>query len=337
MVLLILCLACAPVLPGACATKILYGRRPADTLHPVSAYIMGWLLCVCMAGAANAVTVIGGQSLLWCTKLFVGLLLGMEGISAIILGILGAVQGRERHEAFQKASEHRKVSGTVRGLQVVFMMLVLIQIVSILRKGYVFLSGDMTLETVQSFLDTNALYEMNPLTGQMYEAGVPLRIRILCLPTLYAMLCTLFDVSAQTVVWTVMPVYHLLCAYLVYYLLGSRLFPDKRVQRVTFLILAALVLAQGTYAYGADGLGLMYRGFRGESVRSVILLPYVIWALLERKWFCIIPAVMAEACIVWTLYGMGVSVMVAAIFALVLCGCAFFDKKHGKGDRTCGN
>ncbi len=337
MVLLILCLACAPVLPGVCAMKILYGRRPADALHPVSAYILGWLLCICMAGAANAVTVISGQSLLWCTKLFVGLLLGAELGAAVILGIFGVVQGRKRSEVSQRVPGQRGLSGSVCGLQVLFSVLVLIQIACILRKGYVFLEGDMTLETVQSFLDTNALYEMNPLTGQMYEAGVPLRIRILCLPALYAMLCTLFDVSAQTVVWTVMPVYHLLCAYLVYYLLGRRLFPDKQVQRVIFLILAALVLAQGTYAYGADGLGLMYRGFRGESVRSVVLLPYVIWALLERKWLCIIPAVAAEACIVWTLYGMGVSVPVTVIFALVLCGCAFFDKKHGKEDRTCGN
>lgn len=343
MVLLMLCLACVPVLPGMCVLKIIYGKRSETGIHPISAYITGWMICIGLAGVSNVVAVVTGQSLLSCAKIFLGLIAVVEVVAGLLLGIISMVKyknGRSKPIHMQSADADAGGSSekTVwsMGLVVVFLILILVQIGNMIKNGYVYIAGDMTLETVQSFLDMDALYQVNPLTGQAYEAGVPLRVKILCLPTLYAILCRLFDISAKTMVWTIMPVYHLICAYMVYFLLAKRLFERRTVQQYLFLVLVALILWQGTYAYGMDGLGLLYRGFRGESVRGLILLPFVVWAGLERKWLCILLAVLAEACIVWTLYGMGACLFVGVILSLVLLWCGHRAEKHGKEGALCG-
>ncbi len=343
MVLLMLCLACVPVLPGMCVMKILYGKRSENGIHPFSVYITGWMVCIGLAGAVNVVAVVTGQSLLLCTKIFLGLIIVTEVVAGLLLGIISLVKCKKgwskpihRHSDNTETGVSSKKPAWVMGLFVVFLILILVQIGNIINNGYVYITGDMTLETVQSFLDTDTLYQVNPLTGQAYEAGVPLRIKILCLPTLYAILCELFDISAKTMVWAVMPVYHLICAYMVYFLLAKRLFVKQPVQQYIFLLLVALILWHGAYAYGLDGLGLLYRGFRGESVRAVILLPYVVWAVLERKRLGILLAVLAEACIVWTLYGMGACLFVGVALSLVLLWCEHKTEKHGKEGALCG-
>ena len=222
------------------------------------------------------------------------------------------------------------------GILGVFCILVLLQMVGICRNGYVYMAGDMTLEMVQSFLEHDSLYQIHPLTGQAYEAGVPMRIQILCLPTLYAALCSLFGLAPQLLVWTLMPVYFLICSYLVYYLLARRLFGERMLHVGCFMVLVGLIIGWGTYAYGMDGLGLIYRGFRGESIRAGILLPYVIGQVLEHKWWSVLLCVGTELFIVWTLYGMGTCAFVAIGFLVIALIKGDFSDKSGKEASVCG-
>ena len=55
------------------------------------------------------------------------------------------------------------------------------------------------------------------------------------------------------------------------------------------------------------------------TIRAVVLLPYLIVCLMERKYFGVILCVLVEACIVWTLYGAGVCL-------LVTLGCVVLHK-----------
>lgn len=45
------------------------------------------------------------------------------------------------------------------------------------------ISGDITGETVQTFLAENAVYNVNPMTGSAFTQGMPARFKILGLPT----------------------------------------------------------------------------------------------------------------------------------------------------------
>ncbi len=201
-----------------------------------------------------------------------------------------------------------------------------------------YLRRDMTVEAVNSFLTADAIYQVNPMTGQPYEIGAPLRLKILCLPTLYGILCRIFGLSAMQVVWGVIPVITLLLSYLAYSLLARQLFSKSRLKRGCFLVFAALLFWAGDYAYGMDGFGLLHGGFWGVTIRGAVLVPYVIGLVLRRRWKLVVLCVFAEACIVWTLYGLGACVFVAAgLLGLEQLMKSFKKRKGGKEETVCGN
>ena len=68
-----------------------------------------------------------------------------------------------------------------------------------------YLKNNITGEIVQTMLTTDTLYEINPMTGQLFEEGMPLRLQILCLPTLFATVCRLTGLPVTAVVYRIFP------------------------------------------------------------------------------------------------------------------------------------
>ena len=178
----------------------------------------------------------------------------------------------------------------------------------------IFQTQDMTLETVTSFLQTGKLYEINPMTGDFYEQGIPTRLKIFCLPTLYAAIGNAFKLNPETVVWHLVPAATLLLSYVSYGALGKTLFPDDEKNRRLFLTIVALLFFAGSYAYGMEGFGLFHVGFQGTTIRNAVLLPWLFSLCLRKKWLLTILVVAAEACITWTLYGLGMGLIIIVAF-----------------------
>lgn len=274
------------------------------------------------AEAAHLYGVFPGGSLGSCCVLF-----GVLGSASLIL-LAGAtvILWRKR-----RGQEERKPWTRTEGiLLILFLILFAAQLWYLSVSGRVYRGGDITLETVGSFLENNGIYRVNPMTGTAYEAGLPNRIKILCLPTLYAMLCRLFSVDAMTLVWRLIPSAALFCCYAAYFCLGKSLFPRDRRRQLGFLAIAAFLIWVGSYRYGMDGFDVLYAGWRGVTWRNVVLIPYMISLCLRKKYCHALLCVLAEACIVWTFYGLGVCLPMAACLALIEL---VRSKAAGKGDR----
>ena len=121
----------------------------------------------------------------------------------------------------------------------------------------------------------------------------------------------------EKLVLYVVPVLVLLCSYCAYLCLAGSLFPESRKKRLLFMATVALLLWVGSYRYGMDGFNLLFSGWRGVTLRNGILIPYTLALCLERKYICALLCVLAEACVVWTLYGLGACVVVIVGTALV--------------------
>lgn len=218
-----------------------------------------------------------------------------------------------------------------RLLLLILGLLIIGQIFYIAAGSSAYRQGDMTVETVGSFLQSNGIYQVNPLTGGAYREGIPLRLKILCLPTLYGAICSIFRLDPRQAVWQVVPVITLISCYAAYSCLGRCLFPESRKKRLTFLIAAGCLLWAGSYAYGMDGFGVLYSGWRGLTIRNCVILPYLLSLCLRKKWFSMLMCVAAEACIVWTLYGLGAG----AAVSLGMTGIGFLlrhrVKRSGEG------
>jgi hypothetical protein len=166
-------------------------------------------------------------------------------------------------------------------------------------------SNSMMGETVTTFLSSDGIWQVNPMTGQAYELGVPMRIKLLVLPTFYSVLCRLLGMEVPILLCRWIPVFVLAAAYMAYQSLGKVLFSENRRSRRMFLLLVALIFLFGNHMMVMDGFGLRYGGFLATTIRNTILLPFTLSMALQKKWKAAFLCILAEACIMWTLYGMG--------------------------------
>lgn len=292
---------------------ILYHYNGAQELDRADNLLAGILINIGLAEAAHLAAVLMGKPFSACVKLY-----------CIALGACAAVCAAALLRRRLKGRPARPArSGKPGGMRekliwfVVPATLIACQVIPLLAEEQVYLKGDMTLETVQSFLASDAIYQINPLTGNPYELGMPLRLKILCLPTLYGIWCSLFHLDAWQVVWHIVPALVLMCSYLVYWQLSGILFKDSLEKRICFLLLVILLVWTEDYMYGMDGFGALHSGFRGVSIRAMVFLPYAFSSILRKKWKLTALCILAEACTVWTFYGMGACLFAAAGMRLI--------------------
>lgn len=331
--LLGLSMALIPYILGKGALRLLYGSQNRQISNKADNLLVGWMMVIGLAEAAHLGAIVLGRSFSDCKIMFLGMLILLLAASALMLWAGGRGKRADKTAAANRASGVSKPAGTNKAdgrkradgrlisirqtALLLFGIVVLLQAVVLIVNEQAYSLGDMTVETVNTILSTDSLYRINPMTGQAYELGMPLRLKILCLPTLYAVLCDTFSLSAMEVVWTVVPVMTLLAGYASYYSLSRVLFPKDGEKRMLFLLFAALLLQVGNYMYGMDGFGIQYAGYRGVTIRAVVLIPYALSVILRKRWKLVILCVLAEACMVWTLYGMGVCFFLAAAMAIL--------------------
>lgn len=304
-----------PWLYGLTVTMILYGNKSDKGEHSVADHLLtGWIMVIGLAEAAHVGAIFLGRSFSGCINLLKLAVCGLAAVCVVILLFL-----RKRLVCFWKQKweniKEMKMAPSEKVLMGVFVLLVLSQAARILIGLSVYRGGDMTLETIQAFLQTDAIYSVNPLTGMPYVQGIPLRLQILCLPTLYGFFGNLFGCAPEVIVWKLIPIVMLVLAYLAYGILGKVLFPKERTKRLWFMTVVALLFWVSDSMFGLEGFGLLHCGYRGVTIRGAVLLPYVVGLVLRKRWVGVVLCILAEACIVWTLYGLGVCFMVAAHMA----------------------
>lgn len=267
--------------------------------------IAGGIVVIGIAELAHLTAVFLGRSFSDCATIFL-VLFAVFAAAVLFLCARYAKRGRDtRRGKLEKRAE------TV--LFGILILMVFSQLLFLVAYGGEYRQGDMTVEIANGFLATDAVYSVNPMTGQPYVSGMPLRLKILCLPTLYACVSRFSGLPPQFVVRKLIPAVTLIGCYAAYGVLAKVLFPGEkdREKRLCFLLAVSLLLWAGNYLYGMDGFGVLSCGYRGVTIRSNVLIPWLLSLCLRKKWWAAVLCVMAEACIVWTLYGLGVCAAVA--------------------------
>ena len=340
-------MALVPSLLGMGALRILYGSQWKKEMSPADCILTGGMILLGLAEAAHLGAVVLGWSFSRCVSIYLIEIIVIAVLAALVLliGRLGGKKASKEHPRKQQLGAAEKKAllkagvlsreGLLWGL---FAILALGQLIYVYTGQGVYVDGDMTLETVNSFLASDRIYEINPLTGKAYAQGIPLRLEILCLPTLYGMLSQLFGVGAEALVYGMIPAFVLLGSYLAFYTVANHFFAGESGKKALFMLLVAVLMDAGDYMYGMDGFGALHSGFRGAAIRGAILLPYTIGLMLRRKYRLVILCIAAEACVVWTLYGMGACLLVTVGLWVVEKGLRLFDaRKSGEEATKCWN
>lgn len=279
------------------------GAKTGHCYWPGDGLIAGELAVIGAAEISHLASVFLGHPFSDCAVIMPVL------IAAMLIAAIGYRIARRHSGSVTERAEviaEKETDWMKRFACIVAAALFAVQLLTVLSGNAVYRRGDMTVETVTSFLETDAVYSVNPLTGKAYTGGLPTRIEILCLPTLYGSICLMTGFSPRFVVWRLIPALTLCSSYLAFGLLARTLFPRDGRKRAYFIAGYALILCVGSYMYGMDGFGALFCGFRGVTIRNLVLVPWLFSLLLRKEWLAAALCIAAEACIVWTLYGLGV-------------------------------
>lgn len=293
-----------PCIIGNGALHILYGKGEEGTAL-TKGLLPGIMISLGLAGAAHLTACLLGQSFSDSAMLWGG------AETALCLAAAVMLYGKRKKKAVPGFRPKREqLKGRERWLFFLLLLVIGVQLLSAALPTELYIKGDMTLETVNSFLTGDRVYLLNPLTGREYTAGLPLRLRLLALPSMYGFICKCFSLEAEVVVLQLVPVVVLLGSYAAYNMLGKCLFGENIKKRTVFLLCVAFLYTAGDYMLGMDGFNVLHCGFRGVTIRGAVILPYTFALLLQKRYRLLPLCILAELCIVWTLYGMGSCLLV---------------------------
>ncbi len=294
--------------------------------------LMDFCGLIVLAEILHMAILLRGWSFSRCAIWFAVGLAVIAVVSAAFFAWKACANGRARREEATRAAKDGSDTGRIDtaavkrmgktravewGLVLGVLLIMLSQVLFLLFGGQVYLKGDMTVETVGSFLATDSVYQVNPMTGAPYEIGMPLRLQILGLPGMYGFLCSVTGISPITMVGVIIPVVVLIFSYLAFGLLGQALFPEESKKQWGFLIAVGILFWVEATAVSMDGFQLLYAGYQGVTIRNLVLLPWLFSLVLRKKWLYAFALVAVEACIVWTLYGLGMCALAIAVMILV--------------------
>lgn len=283
------------------------------------------LIVIGMAEAAHLTALFLKLPFGVCSTLFAALL--MLGI-LWKTGMIFLRLKRGEHLVGQEGMSLNKLWKTYPGWIILPGLIIVLQMVWYYWIQEPYIKADITGEIVQTMLAADSIYEINPLTGQAFSAGMPMRLKILVLPTIFASVCKWTGIPAVTVCYSVVPGIVLLLSYTVYLGWAEYLFPQEEKKRVLFLLFTVLVYQFGAYSRPMDSFLLFFGGFQGEAFRTGIILPYALLCCLRRKWKGVLLCLLAEICVVWTFYGLGYTAVTVVVYAGVRLLCDRIDRRN---------
>ena len=207
--------------------------------------------------------------------LFSGYMAVMVIVSAVA-GIrrrtVGSISKRARYANHKKDNIAILLWGCVAGL-------VLLQLVLACFLSYE--EGDDAYYVAVSTITASAdnMFQTLPYTGA--TTGLDARHGLAPMPVWVAYLSKISGMRAVTVAQIALPLVLIVMTYGIFFLLGRQLFPDGRRKLPLFLlVLQFLVLFGGYSTYSAENF-LLVRTGQGKSVMANIVIPFLLYLLLE--------------------------------------------------------
>ena len=172
-------------------------------------------------------------------------------------------------------------------------------------------------------LETNTIFAYNPYTGALFEA-LPSRYVLSPIFSFVAMLAKITRVHPAIISHTLFPAMLIPMAYMIYMLIGNKLFKEKKTAVGTFLIFVSLIQMFSAYSVYTTGVFTLTRIWQGKAIFAAVLFPAILYFGLsafeaqkgtKRSWISLL-FLMLASCMVSSM-GILLSVVALGILALV--------------------
>ena len=296
------------------ASGLLSGKR-ADFF---SSFSLGSAVIICLSFAAHFLTV-RGSLLLEDEKRLLGMIIVVfMTVSYFAFVILTVMTGKSKKTlaGLEGSGDDRgsvQVSGRI--FAVIAFAVAVLCFVTVTSGVRVNSAGDETLETVRCFLDKGEMYSTDPLTGMPYREGLPMRYKVLCLPGMYAVMCSAFGTAPEVLIHNIMPGFWFVSGLFALVALSGAFFKgtdDELLKRSVFMASAVLFVFASDLSFYAQGFSVLSQMWTGSAIRIWILVPVLLTLLAEKRYVTALIPVLCEALICRTAYGLG---FLACIYA----------------------
>ncbi|MCR4792632.1 MAG: hypothetical protein K5871_07770 [Lachnospiraceae bacterium] len=304
-----------------------------------SSFSLGALVIICISFASHFVTVMG-SSLLSDEKRLCGIIMvAFMSVSYFAFVILTLITGsrkvdsgemknvladekktdvkmteedasvestHEESDTGMKLSENKNSSTWIFfSLAVILSFICFVTIVWGVRTNSI---GDETLETVVNFLDKGEMYGTDPLTGMPYREGIPNKQKILCIPGMYAVMCEAFGTPPRLLLESLMSGFWFLSGLFAFVALSGVLFKGRKDElfvRSAFVSCAILFVYASDLSLYSQGFAVFSAMWSPNAIRIWLLVPVLLFLLMDRKYVLAFLPVMCEVFICRTTYGIG--------------------------------
>lgn len=135
------------------------------------------------------------------------------------------------------------------------------------------------LGAAASAYETGEMFAYSPYTGNPVELSAGGDYVLSPLPMLWAVLGKLLFIHPTVLAHSIVPIFVLLCAYVVYYMLGKRLFHTPKSAWL-FVLFLSLLNIFGYYSTRTTGAFLLFRSWQGKAIFCTVLVPLLFYYFL---------------------------------------------------------
>lgn len=201
---------------------------------------------------------------------------GAASLLFSVIGCVGYAKGAKGPKRVFRPSSDRT-------FWIVFAILLIFQLVQAV--GLAYGDGDDAYYVAVSGITENAdtMYQKLPYTGG--TTGVDIRHGLAPFPIWIAFLARISGIPAVSVAHVAVPLVLIPMTYLIFYLLGQKLFAGKESRIPLFLIFTELLVLFGDYSFYTVEHFMLARSRQGKAALGSIVLPmlfYLMFVLLER-------------------------------------------------------
>ncbi len=176
----------------------------------------------------------------------------------------------------------RKISALSGKLRILCILCILFQLVLVTFYRHTDDDDAWYLGLAVSAYETGEMFAYSPYTGEPMELSDGGDYVLSPLPVLWAALGKLFHIHPTILAHTVVPVFMLLWAYYVYWLLGKRLFGGEKESAgaYAFWLFMNVLNLFGFYSTRTSGTFLLFRSWQGKAVFCAVLAPCLFYYFL---------------------------------------------------------
>ena len=233
-------------------------------------YLCGLFTMFAVVEICAVPSILLGKTLSFLVALIMSVMSALSVIGLIILAVGFAA---ETLPVFFRFRIYKNVGMADGMLWVIFFILLAIQLgMSIMV---------MTTDPNDAFyvghalasVEHDTMYVTDPYTGA--ATAVDFRHALSPFPIFTAVISRVTGVHAATVAHTILPLFLMVTAYMIYREVAERVFDDDPVKTPVFLILMVLINSFGNYSVYTRETFLITRTWQGNAVLAGLIIPYV--------------------------------------------------------------